>query len=672
MAEDKVTLGQWLQPAVPARLWQALRVQPGFSLWSLGKQLETQEVGAERSDAGVVRRFRVPGASLEVEQLIEVDAEHGAAVFHTTLVQDSDAPSPPLERIEPLNVVLSGVRKLPRVPSCFLSLGGGSAQSYYPPLAYRENRVHVLPRGECEAFRVGSSPAGWSSDYSLPLLMLQVDQGVTAAGLVAGLEWSGEFEMEINFGIRGLRGATLAERSDDICVVGGPIVKDLVLDPGETLELPAAHVVFFEGSLDAGSNAIRRYLYQKHCPKLDGKAPLPAVAYDHYFGIADQFDEELLMRQARRCAEMGIEYFVLDAGWYAGCKEGEFHTGVGNWQRVELAKLPRGIEPLAEYVRQQGMKFGLFFDVERAHRTSDVCREHPEWFWDVAGEDLLLVNLGLPEAQEWVIDTVSRWIEAVDMRWTRWDFNIDPARFWREGDPTGKVQFAYMRGLYRVLDTLIQRYPQWSVETCSGGGRRTDLGTLRRAHSAWFSDHTVEPHVCRFMQTGASRFLPGNFLGSAVPSWGKPDLPNPALEFLSRMVGAFSMSGDVASWSPTMVAEATRHVEAYKTIRHLLVRDFYALTPHPKSERDWDAVQFVAYDGEESAVFAFRMDGDESEKRLRLKGLTSGEQYEVVEPLNQATSAIYSSATLREAGLPIALEKDQGKLYYLKTRGAAG
>ncbi len=111
-----------------------------------------------------------------------------------------------------------------------------------------------------------------------------------------------------------------------------------------------------------------------------------------------------------------------------------------------------------------------------------------------------------------------------------------------------------MAGLYRVLDTLMREHPHWLVECCASGGRRIDLGTLRRAHTIWFSDHTEDALVCRFMQTGAQRFLPGNFPNSAVPVGrdtlgGDGPFPHDA-DVLSRMCGALSFDGDITFLVP--------------------------------------------------------------------------------------------------------------------------
>ena len=169
------------------------------------------------------------------------------------------------------------------------------------------------------------------------------------------------------------------------------------------------------------------------------------------------------------------------------------------------------------------------------------------------------------------------------------------------------------------------------------------------------------------MQAGANRFLPGHLPNIAVPAREeRRDLPNAGLEFLSRMLGAFSLNGRVDSWTAQVAAEAARHGEVYKAIRHLLVQDFYPLTRQPTSESDWDAVQYVSHDGTESAVFAFRMAGDESEKRLRLKGLRGGAGYEVKELLEDGAPVVVPPGALQETGLPVVLARDQGRLFHLR------
>ncbi len=191
-----------------------------------------------------------------------------------------------------------------------------------------------------------------------------------------------------------------------------------------------------------------------------------------------------------------------------------FPQAWGNWDRVDKTKFPQGLKPLADHVRSLGLHFGLWFEPERAHRDSAWVREHPEFFFDNGWADLHL-NLARRDAQDFVIEHISGMIRDLDIRWSRWDYNIDPAAFWRRADPTGRIQFDYMAGLYRVLDTLMDRHPDWLVESCASGGRRLDLGTIKRMHTCWISDETLTPEILPFHATG-SKPLPSPAT-SAIP-----------------------------------------------------------------------------------------------------------------------------------------------------------
>lgn len=270
------------------------------------------------------------------------------------------------------------------------------------------------------------------------------------------------------------------------------------------------------------------------------------------------------------------------------------------------------------------------------------------------------MNLARPPAQDYVIEIVGRWIRQLGLAWSRWDYNIGPKPYWDATDPTGKIQFAYMAGLYRVLDTLTHEHPHWLVECCASGGRRIDLGTLRRAHTIWFSDHTEDALVCRFMQTGAQRFLPGNFLNSAVPV-GRDTLgrttgsvsPSDAA-VLSRMCGALSFNGDITLWPPAVMARLTRLIRIYRSFRHLLVADFYPLTPQPLRPAEGDVVEFVSYDGADAVILGFAGALPAAEVIVRPRGLKSTATYIVSDPLTDEEQR-RSGQSLAEHGLTLSL-----------------
>lgn len=622
-------------------LHECLRPGPGLRI--TGEGVSLAPAGAD----GDVFVSRCEETGLEVRSTVERQGD--TFVIRHELRNTAEKPSPPIGVVQPLYLEFGR----PIGEWVFHHAHGGTTEGDSPPLAYTTRETFNV---RWHRPLIESHEMGRSSNKDLPLLMAEVPE--LGGGFFIGMEWSARWYMQTE--PAGAAGKGTA-------IFAGIPVAGLVLEPGETLELPAAHVGFFKGSDVEGTNALRRHIYENVCPLYDGEPALPAVSYDHWFGIGNDYDADLMKAEVDRAAELGVEMWVHDAAWFPG----GFAAGVGNWHDTDRTKWPDGLEPLAEYVRSKGMTFGLWFEIERANHGTNAIEQHPEMFFpvtpDAEGRFAAHLNLAQKDAQDWVIETVGGWIERLDIRWSRWDYNIEPGPHWDRADPTGKIQFAYMKGLYRVLDTLIAAHPKWMVEACASGGRRIDLGTIRRAHTIWFSDETSTPYNCRYMQARANRFLPGLLCNSSVAvnrNQGDAGFDDTAV--LSRMIGKLAFDGDVASWSPELTRRMAMFVQAFKDIRHLTVQDFYQLLPLPATARAWDAVQFNAHDGGDAALFVFAgVDG--GCRSIQLKGLRPEATYTVT-PLPDGPPADVPGEALLNEGLAVELGRSQGKLWRVRAK----
>lgn len=562
---------------------------------------------------------------IEVEVTVQLDRAFPAGRVDVVLINGGTTESPSITRPCPLAIVGMETGRQQRM----MTMHGGTTEGMFPPLAYRP-REEVGGAGWIWDGEIRSHPEGRSSNQNIPLLAFMPD-AATPGGFIMGLEWSGEWRI----GWRrpsGANGLTL-----DAAVLVGPFT----LQPGERLALPTAHMVWFDADMQSATQAIRRYLYHRVCARYEGGLVIPPVSYDHWFGIDNRLNDTLLRTQAARAAELGVEFFVVDAAWF----EGNFPEGVGNWNRIDRAKFPHGLEALAEDVRSKGMKFGLWFEPERAFEGTAAVREHPEFFIRLPGNKHCHLNLSIPAAQDWLIEWISGMITRYDIRWSRWDYNVEPAAYWRQVDPSGKIQFAYMKGLYRVLDILMNRHPHWFVEQCASGGRRLDMGTMRRAHSYWFSDHTDNPDMCRAMQAGANHFLPGHLCNSSVAvNANARDTRLDDTAILSRMLGKLAFDGDIAAVGSETVQRMRHWSDWFKRIRHLLVADFHSLTSIPNTDRDACVGEFVGANGDEAVVFAFRHHAESDRMTVKIKGLRPEARYCIA----NASAPTEASATGRE------------------------
>jgi alpha-galactosidase len=555
---------------------------------------------------------------------------------------------------------------------CASGFGGGLTDGFYPPRAYREETVCFGKAREWDPenpsftrwwvaqrfYTLSSGPDGRSSNPHLPLMQAHWQTEEGEMGLWAGLEWSGRWEVQFGSG-----------SDPHFYFRGGPKVQNLVLDPGETIRLPRAHVGIYGGlgcSRQDGLNAIRRYVGEALVPDVEGLRPWPFLAYDHWFGIEERVSADTLRPQVDCAAELGLEYFVIDAGWYGGSSE-NFANGVGNWERVDEGKFPGGLEPFADYVRARGLRFGLWFEPERGRLGSDWVTQHPEWYWNAGSPVNFQLDLTQPAVQDHLIKVLSRWVERLDIRWLRWDCNQAQGPFWDKLDPSGKIQFAYLEGLYRVWDALLNRFPNLMIDNCAGGGTRIDFGTLRRSGTMVISDHAEDPHVCRIMQTGGARVFPANLMNSSIyVGENDGDEAVGPLELVSRMAGAVTLCGHIANWSPQQTSRVARYLDGYRSYRHLLMKDFYALAPYPRSEDDWDVVEFVDPETHEAVVLAYRMRGEHAARRVYPVRLDPAATYQIIDPFSARKLPLVTGQELLEKGLRLRLQPESALVRYLR------
>jgi alpha-galactosidase len=636
---------------------------PGFGLQHSRGAAELERLAADGSGP----RYRLTDTAVFARAEVECSARLGAAVQRVTLTNEGATPSPPLRELHafalPLAVLL---RHAPR--AC--GLGGGQTQGIYPPRAYREEEVCFGEARRWEpvnpsptrwitgrrTYLLESEPGGRSSNPYLPLMLAGWGVEGGEVGLWAALEWSARWQLHFGTG-----------QDWRFVFRGGPRVHDLVLQPGESLRLPRVHVGVWGGrgaTAEDGFNHLRRHVRDALAPDVMGRRPHPFVAYDHWFGIEQRITEPLLRRQADRAAELGLEYFVVDAAWFGGATE-NFANGVGNWERVDETKFPAGLEPLAGYVRSKGMHFGLWFEPERGRRGSDWVAQHPTWYWDTGNPLNLQLDLTQREVQDAVIEMVSAWIRRLDVRWLRWDYNQQPGPFWDHADPTGKVQFAYVEGLYRVWDTLLARHPSLMIDNCASGGNRIDFGTLRRAGTMVISDQADDPHVCRLMQTGGGRVFPGNYMNSSVYVGEHDGDACGPLELISRMGGALTLCGHIAGWSTGHAALVRRLLDGYRAFRHVLMGDLYRLTAYPRSAADWDVVQFLDPDSGEAVVLAAHVRGGRGELTVVPRRLDPELTYLVRDPFSDGEPETATGHTLAAEGLRLSLHPESACIRHL-------
>ena len=196
------------------------------------------------------------------------------------------------------------------------------------------------------------------------------------------------------------------------------------------------------------------------------------------------FNEEKIMNIARTAAELGIELFVLDDGWFG--ERDDDRRSLGDWV-VNRRKLPNGLNGLAKQVNELGLQFGLWIEPEMVSPNSELYRKHPDWCLHVPnrprseGRNQLVLDYSRQDVCDYMIETISNVLASAPITYVKWDMNRHMTEIGSAALPPERqreTSHRYMLGLYRVMDEITARFPHILFESCSGGGGRFDPGIL--------------------------------------------------------------------------------------------------------------------------------------------------------------------------------------------------
>jgi alpha-galactosidase len=284
------------------------------------------------------------------------------------------------------------------------------------------------------------------------------------------------------------------------------------LAQGETIETPE----LLATCSTAGSDGVAQNFHAAIRARIDwpdGSMRSRPVHLNTWEGF--YFDHELdaLMELADCAADVGIERFVLDDGWFQG--RGDDTSSLGDWW-PDASKYPDGLGPLANHVVKLGMEFGLWVEPEMVSPDSDLFKVHPDWALQTPGRPLitgrnqLVLDLTQNLVSDYLFNALSELLSSLPISYLKWDHNRDLTTAGRT--PLYRRQ---VLAAYRLMSRLRSAFPNVEIESCAGGGGRIDAGIVRHTHRFWTSD-CIDAVSRVSIQRGFLQFMPPELMGSHV------------------------------------------------------------------------------------------------------------------------------------------------------------
>ena len=428
-------------------------------------------------------------------------------------------------------------------------------------------------------------------------------------GIITAIGWSGQWAAGVDRNVKG-----------DLRIRAGMESLHVRLRPGESIRSPRIMQLRWAGSdVKDSYNLFRKTMLVHILPRIDGKLVTPPITTPSPWMIQDgdfwkyayEFTEGAALDEIKWIDGLGYEYYWTDAYF----TRGNFPDGMGNYGLPLLkhvpdpVRFPRGLRPVSDAAHAAGMNYVVWFEPERVMPGTTIADEHPEYVIRREGKKTGLLNLGLPEAREYIFRVLDTVIKEWRMDCLRIDYNIDPLPYWRimdakDPDRVGMAEIRYIEGFYRLWDDILKANPGIFIDNCASGGRRIDLETCSRSIPLWRTDGVIEPYLRldydqtalqnQIMTGGLNRYLPYSTSGSigAKPyyfrsgfNYGVPIAERPRAEEKDLLKQG--------------IAEGKR-------LRKYWLGDFYPLSPVTTNPEDWCVFQYHRPEERDGLIVALK------------------------------------------------------------------
>jgi alpha-galactosidase len=529
-----------------------LLVDHGDGLIGVRWRYRDADGGSDGSSHRLVVRFVDTTGTLRLDLHTHTDAAHDVVRRWAELVNTSD------DRTVTLRRAMSGGWCVPAPDGARIHyLAGRWGREFTPQqVDLRSGAVHL------------GSRQGITSHAFSPVLTVQPlapdgtpdpDRGTYATALA----WSGSWSLVAEaLPASALLRASFGWHDDALAVP---------LAPGERLRCPETLGLFTPGGPEDATRSWHAY-QRRVLARSTGPEHRPVV-YNSWYATEFDVRPDQQLAMADVAAELGVEAYVVDDGWFRG--RDTDRRGLGDWEPDETV-FPDGFDAFVEGVLARGMRFGLWIEPESVNPDSDLYRRHPDWVYRAGDRPLTtmrhqyVLDLGRHDVEEWVATTVTGLLRRYPVTYLKWDMNRPVTDGGRPGDPrSGAWSIDHTRAYYRVMAMLRRDFPNVTIEACAGGGGRIDPAVLALSDVVWPSDETG-PRDRLAIQDGFLRAYSPHVMSSWVTDLADQRDTRPVtfgFRFVTAMAGVLGIGADLGTWSTEQRADARRLVDLYKQIR---------------------------------------------------------------------------------------------------------
>ena len=340
------------------------------------------------------------------------------------------------------------------------------------------------------------------------------------------------------------------------------------LSPGHPFVSVPASIAVASGGLDEVLAVLTDQRRALRLPREIDRT-LPVVFNDYMNTLMGDPTTEKLLPLIDAAANAGVDYFCIDAGWYA---EGHWWDSVGAWLPAESRFPGGGLVAVIDHIRARGLVAGLWLEPEVIGINSPLATTLPDAaFFSRGGVRIAehgrhLLDLRHPAALAHLDEVVDRIVDDYGVGFIKMDYNTmtGPGTD-STGSSVGQGLLEHNRALLGWLDRVQARHPRLIIENCASGAMRMDYAMMSRLHMQSTSDQQ-DPVMYAPIAAGApASLLPEQAGNWAYPRAGmEPELLTYSL--VNGILGRMYLSGYLNQMSDAEIEVVREAIAAHRTV----------------------------------------------------------------------------------------------------------
>nr|MCR5510141.1 alpha-galactosidase [Lachnospiraceae bacterium] len=387
------------------------------------------------------------------------------------------------------------------------------------------------------------------------------------------------------------------------------------IGPGESFTTPESYVTVGRGGVDKVSQRLLS-VHRKNMPHPDAELP---VLFNEYCTTWGEPSHENLERIADRLQGHGIDYLVIDAGWYGGGEGREWYNSGGDWIPDEKTLFPKGLKATADMIRAKGMIPGLWFEPETCAADSDVFRNEDMLLkrngYVIDTDNRRFLDLRKEEVRAYLDERVIGLLKKCGFGYVKIDYNDCIGVGCDDPDSLGEGLRQNMQGTIAFFRRMREVIPDLMIENCASGGHRLEPSLMAVSDMASFSDAHECPEIPIIAASLHRLVLPSQSQIWAVLR-AKDDIRRINYSIINTYLGVMCLSGDIYDLNDEQWEKVDEGIEFYRMVSHVIrdgISEFHGeLSESWRHPEGWQAI--CRHYGDETLSIIHTFGGEHPEK----------------------------------------------------------